>query len=302
MPSAGEIKLRIASIQQTKKVTDAMYMIASVKMRRAKREVLDTKPYFTALREEIKDLFRYIPETDDRYFRVKIPEGQPYRRRGLLLVTSDKGLAGGYNQSLLKEAERFHAAHPDARFFIIGECGRRYFAAKKLPYVGEFHYSAAFPTIREAREICTELLTYYNAEEMDEISMIFTDYHATRPSECKLRCLLPLDRSRFSTEPRNAEPGVREFYPDATSVLRGVIPSYLTGYIYSCLVDSYCSEQEARMTAMHSAGDNADEILKQLRMQYNSLRQAAITREMIEITSGAKALRQKRRQQQEVEL
>ena len=101
MASAEEIKARIGSIRQTKKVTDAMYMISSVKMRRAKREVISTEPYFNALKEQISDLFLYIPETNNRYFRVLLPEGQTFRRRGLLLVTSDKGLAGSYNQTAM---------------------------------------------------------------------------------------------------------------------------------------------------------------------------------------------------------
>ena len=102
MASAEEIKARIGSIRQTKKVTDAMYMISSVKMRRAKREVISTEPYFNALKEQISDLFLYIPETNNRYFRVLLPEGQTFRRRGLLLVTSDKGLAGSYNQTAIR--------------------------------------------------------------------------------------------------------------------------------------------------------------------------------------------------------
>ena len=114
MASAEEIKARIGSIRQTKKVTDAMYMISSVKMRRAKREVISTEPYFNALKEQISDLFLYIPETNNRYFRVLLPEGQTFRRRGLLLVTSDKGLAGSYNQTAIRAAEDYVALHPDA--------------------------------------------------------------------------------------------------------------------------------------------------------------------------------------------
>lgn len=143
-------------------------------------------------------------------------------------------------------------------------------------------------------------MEYYNDNLLDEIDIIYTDYQSKKPSECKRNCLLPLARSRFYSAERESvmrneesrEP--KEFYPDANTVLDGIIPSYLTGFIYSSLVDSYCSEQEARMTAMSSAGKNAEEILKQLQMQYNSLRQSAITNEMIEITSGARALKLKK--------
>ncbi len=298
MASAGEIKIRIGSIRQTKKVTDAMYMISSVKMRRAKREVESTRPYFRALKEQIGELFLYIPETDNRYFRLPLPEGQIHRRRGILLVTSDKGLAGAYNQTAIKEAEAYMRRHPETFLFIVGECGRQYFLSKKIPYETGFTYSAAFPTVWEARKICTDLLEYYDGGRLDEIDIIYTDYHNGRPSECKRNCLLPLEQSRFFSPDRHEDPQNREFYPDPNTLLNGIIPSYLTGFIYSCLVDSYCSEQEARMTAMNTAGKNAEDVLKKLQMQYNSLRQAAITREMVEITSGAKALRRKRTAEQ----
>ena len=150
----------------------------------------------------------------------------------------------------------------------------------------------------EARKICTDLLEYYDGGRLDEIDIIYTDYHNGRPSECKRNCLLPLEQSRFFSPDRHEDPQNREFYPDPNTLLNGIIPSYLTGFIYSCLVDSYCSEQEARMTAMNTAGKNAEDVLKKLQMQYNSLRQAAITREMVEITSGAKALRRKRTAEQ----
>ncbi len=298
MASAGEIKLRIGSIQETKKVTDAMYMISSVKMRRAKREVESTEPYFKALKAQISELFLYIPETENRYFRAPLAEGQEHRRRGLLVVTSDKGLAGAYNQTAIKEAEEYMRRHPETVLFVVGECGRQYFLNKKIKMADDFAYSAAFPTVWEARKICTDLLEYYNTERLDEIDIIYTDYNNGRPSQCKRNCLLPLDRSRFYSSDREDTRRDKEFYPDPDTVLDGIIPSYLTGFIYSSLVDSYCSEQEARMTAMSTAGKNAEEVLKKLQMQYNSLRQAAITREMVEITSGAKALKRKRQKKQ----
>ena len=293
METASEIKSRIISIDETKKVTDAMYMISSVKMQRAKREVLNTEPYFKALKEQIGLLFRYIPETDNRYFRVPSPEQGKHMKHGILLVTSDKGLAGVYNQTAIKVAETYMHRHPETVLFIVGEYGRQYFAGRKIPFVQDFTYSAAFPTVWEARKICTDLLEYYDSGRLDEINIIYTDYISGKPDECKRNCLLPLERSRFYSPERTTAEKTKEFLPDPDTVLNGVIPSYLTGFIYSSLVDSYCSEQEARMEAMSTAGKNAEEILKKLRVRYNRIRQAAITREMTEITSGAKALRQK---------
>ena len=297
MPGAAEIRARIAGVSETKKVTDAMYMIASAKLRRARRGVEETKPYFRALKEQIADLFHYMPDTDNRYFRTPAPEGA-HRTRGVLLITSDRGLAGSYNQAVLALAEEYLSRHAQTVLFIVGAVGRRFFDGKGLPYEKDFIYPAGLPGVWEARRICTELLSRYDRGELDEIHVIYTDYHAGRPSECKRNCLLPLERSRFYT-PDRAGPREKEFYPGPDAVLSGIVPSYLTGFIYGCLVDSYCSEQEARMTAMHTAGENAQRMLTELQMQYHRLRQAAITREITEVTAGARALSALRRAREE---
>ncbi len=295
MASTGEIKARMESIAETKKVTDAMYMISSVKMRKAKKEVENTEPYFEALKEQISILLNYIPETKSRYFHVSIPEGKVHGNHGILLVTSDKGLAGPYNHTAIKVAEEYMGRHPETELFIIGEYGRQYFLSRKIPFHKEFEYSAAFPSIWEAQQICADLLEYFDNSKMDEINIIYTKYMGARPSKCQRNILLPLDKSHFYKKENHIDNPFKEFYPDADTVLEGIVPSYLTGFIYSSLVDSYCSEQQARMLAMSTAGNNAEEMLKKLKTQYNSLRQASITNEMIEITSGAKALREKRK-------
>ncbi len=298
MPSAGELKARIGSIRETKKVTDAMYMISSVKMRRAKRELQNTEPYYHALTEQITDLLRYIPDTQNPYFHTDL-KGRRHARHGILVVTSDKGLAGNYNHAVIAEMKAYMCRHPETVLFVIGEYGRQYCTANKIPFVEDFYYSVSLPTVWEARKMCMDLLRHIEDGTMDEINVIHTDYQGGRPSECKKICLLPLDKSTFRREHEKPENSFKEFFPGPESVLSEIIPSYLTGFIYSFLVESYCSEQEARMTAMNTAGKNAEEMLKDLKAQYNSVRQAAITREMTEITSGAKALRKKKAHQEE---
>lgn len=293
MAGASEIKSRMAGVQETKKITDAMYMISSAKMRRALRELEQTTPYFEALGRQIGALFRYIPQTANRYFRVEVPEELPHRTHGVLLITADKGLAGVYNREALRVCEEYMARHPQTKVFILGEYGRQYFLHKKLPFVQEFRYSAARPGLTTARRICADLLEYYDNEVLDEISIIYTDYIGAKPGECKKITLLPLERTRFHDAAATDDTVEKEFLPSPDAVLDGVVPSYLTGFIYGCLVESFCSEQQARMIAMKSAGDNAEAMLKALRLQYNKLRQASITNEMIEITAGARALRRR---------
>ena len=223
---------------------------------------------------------------------------------GTTAVNWNSDVFVGSNEALLsmsstiREAEAYMHRNPETMLFVVGEQGRQYCQNKKIPIVEEFHYSAAFPTVWEARKICTDLLEYYDAGQLDEIDIIYTEYQNGKPAQCQRNCLLPLERSQLCPTLDEPPQTGKEFFPDPDTVLEGIIPSYLTGFIYSCLVDSYCSEQEARMTAMSSAGKNAEEILKKLQMQYNSLRQAAITREMVEITSGAKALKRKREKNQ----
>lgn len=294
MADGAELKARIVSVAETKKVTDAMYMISSVKMRRAKREVEKTAPYFNALKEEIGELFRHIPETSNRYFKVPDPKAGEHMKHGILLVTSDKGLAGSYNQTVLGMCEEIMTAHPETVTFIVGEYGRQYFRSKGMSFVEDFRYSAELPTVWKARRICADLLEYFDDGRVDEINIIYTDYKNGQPSECKRNILLPLKRSRFAAPKRTEDEESAQFWPDPDTVLAGVIPSYLTGFIYSSLVDSYCSEQQSRMSAMNSASRNAEDMLKELKLKYNGVRQAAITREMTEIASGAKALRKKK--------
>lgn len=300
MENAVAIKERINSVTETKKVTDAMYMISSVKMRRAFSELSSSELYFASLKEEICKLVANLPDTDNRYFHIPPPEEGKHMQHGLLLITSDKGLAGGYNQTALNEAVRFAKRHERNRVFIIGEFGRQHFLRNKLPFVSDFKYSAAYPTIPEAQMICAELLDYFNSGELDEIQIIYTDYINGKSDVLRRSILLPLEKNTFSSEVVSGiDAGEEiEFSPDPETVLNGIIPPYLAGFIYSSLVNSFCSEQAARMEAMSTAGKNADDMLKELKTQYNSVRQAAVTREITEITAGAKALRGKRRKEQ----
>lgn len=295
MAGASEIKSRIEGVRETKKITDAMYMISSAKMQRALRELGETTPYFEALAGKISDLLCYIPHTKNRYFSVSVPEEQPHRTHGILLITADKGLAGAYNQEAIKVCEEYMSRHPQTSVFIIGEYGRQYFSNKNIPYVKDFTYSAARPSLTDARKICADLLEYYDDKKLDEISIIYTDYIGTKPGECKKLTLLPLVQTRFDSGNKSNYHAEKEFLPSPDVVLDGVVPSYLMGFIYGCLVESFCSEQQARMTAMKSAGDNAEEMLRVLQLQYNKIRQAAITNEMIEITAGVRALKLRRR-------
>ena len=289
MPSTKEIKNRIKSVRDTQKITNAMYLISSTKLRKAKAELDKTRPYFNSLQVEIKRIFRTAPDIDSRYFYP--PEGSDLLNGtyGCLVITADKGLAGAYNHNVLKMTEEMLATHPDTRLFVVGEYGRQYFTRKRVPIEESFLYPAQNPTMQRAREISAKLLERYDSGEFDKIFIMYTDMKNSMTPEATATRLLPFHRNQFFPENEGSEHKSFEFTPSVEVVLDHVIQSYVTGFIYSALVDSFCSEQNSRMLAMSSAGQNADKILAELSLQYNRVRQAAITQEITEVASGARA-------------
>ena len=290
-----EIKSRIQSVQETKKITNAMYLIASTKLRRARQELENTRPDFKALRGEIKRIFRTADDVDSRYFYPPGAESPLVGTYGCLVITADKGLAGAYNQNAIRQAQQLLERHPDTKLFVVGEYGRRFFSQRNIPIERSFLYTAQNPTMARAREISALLLDGYDRGELKEIYVIYTDMASAMSFEARSAQVLPFHRSHFVTDPGEravAEPF--EFLPDVRSVLDSMIPSYVSGFIYSALIDSFCCEQNARMTAMDSANQNAEELLGELSLRYNRVRQSAITQEITEVSAGARAQRQRK--------
>ena len=294
MASTKEIKNHIKSVRDTKKITNAMYMISSMKMRKVKSDLDKTRPYFEAIQSEIKRIFRTVKDVNNRYFYPDdgMPElSGPY---ACLVITADKGLAGMYNQNVIREAEKMLAEHPDTKLFVVGEYGRQYFYHHKIPIERSFLYTAQNPTMQRAREITEILLDMFDKNLAEKIFVIYTDIKNSICEEAKVEMLLPFHRKRFASNA--SEKAVKipfEFTPSVAEVLDIIIPSYVSGFIYSALVDSFCSEQNARMTAMDSANRNAEKLLSDLLVQYNRVRQSAITQEITEVSSGAKALKKR---------
>ena len=302
MSSAKEIKLRIKSVKDTQKITNAMYLIASTKLKKAKAELDQTRPYFEALRGEIKRIFRTAENIESKYFYPEDGSPAPSKTYAYLVITADKGLAGAYNQNVLKEAEKMMKDHPDFKLFVVGEYGRRYFSQHHIPIERSFLYTAQNPTMHRAREISAILLRMFDNNEVDKIFVVYTDMKNSLDAQPISTRLVPFHRQQFAPNP--AEKAVKipfEFVPSINLVLDNVMQSYVSGFIYSALVDSFCSEQNARMTAMDSANQNAEKILNQLSVQYNRVRQAAITQEITEVASGTMAQKRKRKKKKQRE-
>ena len=297
MAGTKEIKDHIDSVQETKKITSAMYLIASTKLRRARQELDNTRPYFEALRREIKRIFRTVggEAVDSPYFYPM--EGEPPldKPNACLVITADKGLAGAYNQNAIKEALKLLDTHPDTKLYVVGEYGRRFFASHSIPIEHSFLYTAQNPTMARAREISALLLDGFEKDELDKIYVVYTDMGNGMDFQARCTRVLPFHRTHFAdsalVEPPVATPF--EFLPSVQAVLDSMMPSYVSGFIYSALIDSFCCEQQARMTAMDSANQNAEKLLGELSLEFNRVRQSAITQEITEVSAGARAQRKK---------
>ena len=294
MSGTKEIKTHIQSVQETKKITNAMYLIASTKLRRARQELDNTRPYFEALRGEIRRIFRTTAHVDSRYFYSSggdAPSGGTY---GCLVITADKGLAGSYNQNVIRETLRLMEQHPDMKLFVVGEYGRRFFAQRRIPIEHSFLYTAQNPTMARAREISVLLLERFNRGELSKIFVVYTDMANAMAFEAHSTRLLPFHREHFGGMDGPEPAQGFEFLPNIGQVLDNMMPSYVSGYIYSALIDSFCCEQQARMTAMDSANQNAEKLLGELSLEFNRVRQAGITQEITEVSAGATAQKNNR--------
>lgn len=290
-----EIRDRINSVNDTRKITNAMYLISSTKLRRAKKMLTDTEPFFFATQAMISRLVRHLPEGVDNIFletRLEIPEDE--RRRGYIIFTDDKGLAGSYNHNVIKLAEEKIAADKgEWKLFVIGEVGRFHFLSKGVDIEESFMFTSQNPTLHRARKIAAEILDYYYSRKLDEFYIIYTTVQGPK-IDTRFEKLLPLEIiTDIKREKPVADAILEEFLmePSPSAILDNIVPNYVTGFIYGALVEAFCSVQSARMMAMDSANKNAETMIAELQRTYNRQRQAMITQEITEVVSGAKALK-----------
>ena len=283
MASMKEIREHIASIQSTQKVTNAMYLIASTKMRRAKEDLAKTRPFFDAVLTQIEQIFQHAGEIESPYlYRGNADDLAQLGTYAYLVVTADRGLAGAYNQNVIQETMKRLKKHPDSRLFVVGGNGRHFFSGHGVPVEKSFLYDAQSPTLRRAREITAKLLDLFDRGEISKLFVIYTDLGNGVDMDVRTVRLLPLEDEHFAKEETGEEPSAEE-------VLARVVPAYITGFLYSAMVDSFCAEQNARASAMDSANQNEDDMLRELQLEYNHERQGAITSEITEVSAGARS-------------
>ena len=313
MATTKEIKNRIKSVKDTQKITNAMYLISSTKMTKAKKELDNTRPYFEMLKKQIITMIQMTESADNYYFQDRsvaggepLPPGSEEKETvAYLVITADKGLAGAYNQNVIKEAMRLIKGTPSYKLFVVGEYGRRYFEARGMSIDQSFLYTAQNPTLERAREITQVLTGLYSKGQITKVYIVYTDFrNGLMGGDVVSSELLPFDREDFQISAEEAEQlkgSFVEYMPSVSAVLNNVIPSYLSGYIYSALVDSFCSEQSARMSAMDAANQNAEELLDRLNLEYNHVRQGAITQEITEVSAGSRGQKKSKKKREERE-
>lgn len=301
MPSLKEIRNRVKSVKSTQKITRAMKLVAAAKLKRAQDAVTAARPYSVKMREVIASLVADVdPESNPLFQAEETP-----RKALILPMTSDRGLCGGFNATLLRRTEHFLRTNAEAYDEIgvsaVGRKGRVYFRNRELPNYVNTEEMELKPDGESAIKLAEALVQQFLETEVDEVYIVFNEFKSALTQEVVIEQLLPLSPETFasdSTELEELRGGSagdsmieRIFEPSKERLLEALLPRYIESQILRALLESEASEQGARMTAMDSATNNAKDLIDSLTLQMNRARQAIITTELMEITSGAEALK-----------
>ena len=293
MASLRELRLRMRAINQTLQVTKAMNLISTSKLRKGRRMLADTQPYFTRVQKSMFDILSDADDVESEYLRKPDPVAPSYT--AILVITSDKGLAGAYNANVCRRANELCAQVKNPVLILTGAIGNRYFAHTPHVILENFSFHSQIPTVDNAGEIADYLISQFLWGMFDEVHIVYTHMYSAIKLLANGFQILPLNTDIIQKELSDMGNMKRvqlqfEFLPSKESVFNRLVPRYIKGVIYGCLIESYASEQSSRMTAMDEASKNAEEMLATLQILYNRTRQANITQEISEIIGGSAAL------------
>ncbi len=276
-----EIKSRIKGVQSTHKITKAMEVVSSTKFKRYSKLVGESRPYSEAMDGILKNIATGIKNEKNPLFDGK----DVVKKIGVVLMTSDRGLCGGFNSQAAKALERLKAENPDKKVSIIavGKKGRDYCKKRDYDLKGEYIQLIPESMFEKAKEISENIVDFYLEDIFDEVYIIYSKFVSAVSSDLTTKRLIPIEK----VESESNEPYI--FEPSAEYILSTLLPKYLNIVLYQSILDNTASEHAARKTAMKNATDNADELVGSLTLQYNRARQAAITQEIAEIVSGSLA-------------
>ena len=293
MANLRDVRLRMRAIRQTLQVTKAMNLISTAKLRKGRRMLEDTEPYFDRIQKSMFDILSGAGKVNSKFLREGDP-GKP-SRTAVVVITSDKGLAGGYNANVIRQVNKLCARVKNPVLILIGAIGRRYFAHTPLVIMEDFSFRSQLPTVENAGEIADYIISQYLWGTFNEVHMVYTHmYSAIKLLPAELQ-LLPLSTEKIQAELSDMGNEKRvglhfEYLPSEGELFDMLVPLYIRGIIYSCMVEAYASEQSARMSAMDEASKSAEEMLADLQISYNRARQAGITQEVSEIVGGFAAI------------
>ena len=291
MPSTRDIRRRIKSVKNTAQITKAMQMVASAKMRKAQQAALAGRAYASLMNEVLAATTAGAGD-----FSHPLMEQREVKKRGVILISTDKGLCGALNTNLLREAAKFDKN--TTVYVCAGRKGSQFIARLKRDLAAEFTYKDV-PTFAEARAISRFAQELFLSGKVDRVDVLVTHFVSTLVQKPESRQLLPIGKLHTleagvsgHKAPQELGAASREylFEPDPTNVLGNLLPHYLNYQVFQFLQEAKASEQSARMVAMKNATDNAKQLIKDLTLEYNKLRQANITKELLEITSAAMAM------------
>ena len=286
MASMGDIKHSIRSISETEQITRAMHLISTSKMRKAISRYESNHVHFERVQSALKDILAHTHELSHPY----IGESE-HGRAAYVVIAADKGLCGGYNHNVLNLAYDYMQQSEERYILTVGQEARAFFDRRGYMVDVEFLHVSQNPSLYNARNITQDILELYDNGIMDEVYVVYTEFTSVLKQEPKVLKLLPLSMSNFQgidTEIQYSAEMV--YHPSPREVFDILVPQYIIGLVYGCLVQSYASEHCARMTAMESATNNAEDMIEDLTKKYNRARQFAITNEISEIIGALEAL------------
>jgi F-type H+-transporting ATPase subunit gamma len=289
MPSLRHIRKRIASVKSTEQITRAMKMVAAARFRKAQEAVLAARPY---AREMQATLARVALHKDVQDHPL-LARREPVVREDLFVLTSDRGLCGGFNSSVLRALEHYlldhHARRDSIRVHTIGAKGFQYCKKNKLDIYENVKDVLGNPNYRRVMELSDDLARRFVAKEIDRVTLLLAEFKSAIQQTVVFRTLLPLEPPQLSDDERSQVDYL--FEPVKGELLDRLIHRYLSNQLFMVILESIASEQGARMTAMENATNNAKDMISSLTLTYNKARQATITRELMEIVGGAEALK-----------
>lgn len=287
MPSLKDIRKRIGSVKNTQQITKAMKMVAAARLRKAQEAIETARPYSYRLRDVIGQLAARADFSDHPLLEQREP-----KRVHLLVMTSDRGLCGGFNATVNRAAERYirdnPRRHEQVTLDIVGRKGHEYFKRRETPIGSYFRDIQKGVSLESASDIAEKAIVAFVEGELDALYVVYNEFKSAISQEVIIEQLLPV----LPAAPADGGELAEFIYePSKEQVMDAVIPRHITVQIYRQLLESVASEMGARMSAMDSATKNAGELIDRLTLQYNRARQANITRELMEIIGGAEAIK-----------